>query len=70
MKANSKATEEELSEAWKALIEREMADQLNGDQPELRQVWFPGGHINIGGGNPGLLYGFPFDFERGLSENR
>ncbi|KAJ0307382.1 hypothetical protein COL516b_003996 [Colletotrichum fioriniae] len=64
LKANSKATEEELSEAWKALIEREMADQLNGDQPELRQVWFPGGHINIGGGNPGLLYGFPFDFEQ------
>ncbi|UQC81938.1 peptidoglycan binding domain-containing protein [Colletotrichum lupini] len=64
LKANSKTTEEELSQAWTALIEREMADQLNGDQPELRQVWFPGGHINIGGGNPGLLYGFPFDFEQ------
>ncbi|KAF6815193.1 peptidoglycan binding domain-containing protein [Colletotrichum sojae] len=62
--------EKELSKAWKAMIDKEMFDQLHrkgsGEpiMPQLKQVWFPGGHINIGGGNPGILYGFPFDFEQ------
>lgn len=31
---------------------------------DLRQVWFPGSHINVGGGNIGILRGVPFDYER------
>ncbi|TDZ38794.1 Uncharacterized protein C8035_v006535 [Colletotrichum spinosum] len=58
------AAEEILSAAWEALIEREMADQLDDDVTELQQVWFPGSHINIGGGNPGILFGAPFDVEQ------
>ncbi|KAF0317060.1 peptidoglycan binding domain-containing protein [Colletotrichum asianum] len=53
-----------IQDAWKALIEREMDDQLGDTQPELKQVWFPGSHTNIGGGNPGILMGAPFDCEQ------
>ncbi|GKT64887.1 peptidoglycan binding domain containing protein [Colletotrichum tofieldiae] len=60
----SKATEDQLSDAWSDLIETEMAVQLDGFEPNLRQVWFPGGHVNVGGGNPTILRGFPFDFEQ------
>ncbi|KAF9879505.1 major facilitator superfamily transporter [Colletotrichum karsti] len=58
------AMEDQISAAWKALIRREMSDQLKDDQPTLQQVWFPGSHINIGGGNPGILLGAPFDCEQ------
>ncbi|TIC97295.1 Uncharacterized protein CH35J_007624 [Colletotrichum higginsianum] len=60
-----KASEKELSQAWEALIESEMAEQLTeSDESKLLQVWFPGSHINIGGGNPFILWGFPYDCER------
>lgn len=54
------------------MIDNEMHEQLNRpggepSMPQLKQVWFPGGHINIGGGNPGILYGVGFDFEREFS---
>ncbi|OLN86893.1 hypothetical protein CCHL11_04531 [Colletotrichum chlorophyti] len=58
------ATEEQLDNAWKQMIEQEMYKQVGNYKMDLKQVWFPGGHINIGGGNTGILYGFPFDFEQ------
>ncbi|KZL85580.1 peptidoglycan binding domain-containing protein [Colletotrichum incanum] len=64
IKKGSTATEEQLSHAWSHLIEAEMAVQLKDVKPNLRQVWFPGGHVNIGGGNPTILRGFPFDFDQ------
>ncbi|GKT41621.1 uncharacterized protein ColSpa_01802 [Colletotrichum spaethianum] len=68
IKKGSSATEEQLSEAWSDLIEAEMAVQLKDAEPDLRQVWFPGGHVNVGGGNPAILMGFPFDFEQEADE--
>lgn len=64
LRNGSKATEAELSKAWRELIEVGMKKQLKGFNPDLQQVWFPGGHVNIGGGNPAILSGFSFDFER------
>ncbi|KAJ5011852.1 hypothetical protein K4K57_005078 [Colletotrichum sp. SAR 10_99] len=99
---DDQAEEGKIQKAWKALIEREMFDQLQAlseqeiqqrlqqknlpknireelDQklrqkneknqpldlpPDLQQVWFPGSHTNIGGGNPGILNGLPFDCEQ------
>lgn len=64
--------ETEINTAWSDLVECEMADQLQVQKdgqleyvkPNLQQVWFPGSHQNIGGGNPGILLGAPFDCER------
>ncbi|KAI8269318.1 hypothetical protein K4K58_002432 [Colletotrichum sp. SAR11_239] len=64
--------ETEINTAWSDLVECEMADQLQVQKdgqleyvkPNLQQVWFPGSHQNIGGGNPGILLGAPFDCEQ------
>ncbi|TQN65420.1 hypothetical protein CSHISOI_10016 [Colletotrichum shisoi] len=62
---NGKPSEKKLSQVWEALIESEMAEQLEeSDESKLLQVWFPGSHINIGGGNPLVLWGFPCDCEQ------
>ncbi|KAL0930047.1 peptidoglycan binding domain containing protein [Colletotrichum truncatum] len=58
------ASEEQLSVAWSDFIEAEMAHHLQDSKPQLQQVWFPGGHVNIGGGNPAILRGVSFDFEQ------
>ncbi|OLN81956.1 hypothetical protein CCHL11_08614 [Colletotrichum chlorophyti] len=60
------APEEKLADVWEALIESEMAEMLAtlDEIPDLQQVWFPGTHLNIGGGNIGIIYGTPFDCEQ------
>ena len=57
-------TEEQLTAAWEDLVAAEMAEELNGHVSKLVQVWFPGVHINIGGGNDDLLKKRRGDFER------
>lgn len=52
------------SEAWADLVDCEMHDELHGAQSELLQVWFPGYHINCGGGDSDALKGWKGDFER------
>ncbi|KAM5356095.1 hypothetical protein ACJ41O_002741 [Fusarium nematophilum] len=52
---NPHATDKELSETWGAVVDGEMHEQLRGNRSELLQVWFPGVHINIGGGNDDVL---------------
>ncbi|KAF4814013.1 hypotheticall protein [Colletotrichum tropicale] len=56
--------ETEKSKAWADFIARAMYDELQGSNSELVQVWFPGVHINVGGGNPGILTGDESDFEQ------
>jgi hypothetical protein len=41
-----------------------MHQHLRDSRSELLQVWFPGVHINIGGGNDDLLTEKKSDFER------
>ena len=58
------ATEAELSKAWEDLISAEMHEELKGTDSKLLQVWFPGVHINVGGGSDDLLKEKKGDFER------
>ncbi|KAJ6256141.1 hypothetical protein Dda_8976 [Drechslerella dactyloides] len=64
VEADKKATEKQLSAAWGALVDCEMYDQLKGMESELQQVWFPGVHINIGGGSDDPLKEWKADFEQ------
>jgi hypothetical protein len=57
---------EQISAAWKALVDCETYHELTGTESELLQVWFPGVHINIGGGSDDLLHEWKGDFERKL----
>lgn len=61
---NANATEQQLSDAWMDLVDAEMYEELKGTDSNLLQVWFPGVHINIGGGNDDLLTKKESDFER------
>ncbi|KAF0324258.1 hypothetical protein GQ607_008432 [Colletotrichum asianum] len=56
--------ENEKSEAWEDFIARAVYDELHGSNSELVQVWFPGVHINVGGGNSNILAGDESDFEQ------
>ncbi|KAJ3962707.1 hypothetical protein N0V92_000601 [Colletotrichum tropicale] len=58
------ADEAEKSKAWKDFIARAVYDELKESNSELVQVWFPGVHINVGGGNPNILAGDESDFEQ------
>lgn len=58
------ASKKELQEAWGAVVDGEMHEQLRDNRSELLQVWFPGVHINIGGGNDDPLTDKKSDFER------
>ena len=53
-----------LKKAWEDLVDAEMREELKGSNSELLQVWFPGYHINIGGGSDDLLKKKEGDFER------
>ncbi|KAE9580750.1 hypotheticall protein [Colletotrichum fructicola] len=74
VKHPNEKTKEAINKAWAAMVEREMWDQLKDEtstdnrpkfhKPKLQQVWFPGSHQNIGGGNPGILLGAPYDCEQ------
>ncbi|KAK4197955.1 hypothetical protein QBC40DRAFT_308631 [Triangularia verruculosa] len=60
------ATEEQLVEAWENLVAAEMYEELSkrGAEPNLRQVWFPGVHVNMGGGSKDTLEQRRGDFEQ------
>ncbi|KAK2036555.1 hypothetical protein LZ31DRAFT_601190 [Colletotrichum somersetense] len=60
------AMRKRLKEAWEYMIDFETFYVLKKKhkKPELKQVWFPGTHTNIGGGNPGILLGLPYDYEQ------
>lgn len=47
--------EAQLNEAWEELVAAEMHEELKDHKSKLLQVWFPGVHINIGGGSDDLL---------------
>lgn len=61
---NPEASDEQKTAAWGALVDAEMYLQLRGAKSELLQVWFPGMHINIGGGSDDLLRDRKGDFEQ------
>ncbi|KAG9507218.1 hypothetical protein J7337_000767 [Fusarium musae] len=61
---NSSATKKQLEDAWGAVVDGEMYEHLRGKKSELLQVWFPGVHINIGGGNDDLLTEKKSDLEQ------
>lgn len=61
---DDKATEAQLDKAWHELVDAEMRQELKGHRPTLLQVWFPGVHINVGGGSDELLTKKRDDFER------
>jgi len=58
------ATEAQVHAAWESLVAAEMHEELQGHRSDLLQVWFPGVHINIGGGSDDLLKEKNSDFER------
>ncbi|KAI0390447.1 hypothetical protein F5Y17DRAFT_461757 [Xylariaceae sp. FL0594] len=58
------ASEQTLNQAWVDLVEAKMHEELKGADSELVQVWFPGYHINIGGGSDDLLKKKEGDFEQ------
>jgi hypothetical protein len=58
------ASKKELQEAWGAVVDGEMHEQLRDSKSDLLQVWFPGVHINIGGGNDDPLTDKKSDFEQ------
>lgn len=64
------ATEQQLATAWGDLVVAEMHEELKGHDSKLLQVWFPGVHINVGGGSDDLLKDKKGDFERKLLSSR
>jgi len=61
---DDRATDGQLDKAWNDLVDAEMHEELKGHRPTLLQVWFPGVHINIGGGSDEMLTKKRDDFER------
>lgn len=59
--------EAKLADAWSDVVDAEMFEELKGTRSRLIQVWFPGVHINAGGGNDDLLNAKISDFERKLA---
>lgn len=49
------ANEKEHQQAWENLVDAQMFEELKGSNSILRQVWFPGVHINVGGGSDELV---------------
>ncbi|KAK8134075.1 hypothetical protein PG984_006087, partial [Apiospora sp. TS-2023a] len=64
VQADKDATPEKISKAWSDMIDCEMYEELKGTDSELLQVWFPGVHINVGGGSDDLLKEQKGDFEQ------
>jgi hypothetical protein len=61
---NKPIDQAQVKTAWESLVDREMYEELKGIDSKLLQVWFPGVHINIGGGSDNLLNDWEGDFER------
>lgn len=70
IRSDPQSTLQQISDAWAELIDAEMYDGLKGTDSELVQVWFPGFHINIGGGSDDALKDRKGDFERKYLELR
>ncbi|ETS85953.1 hypothetical protein PFICI_03978 [Pestalotiopsis fici W106-1] len=64
VRSDPKSTPQQLSAQWAELIDCQMYDKLKGTDSELLQVWFPGFHINIGGGDDDPLHDRKCDFEQ------
>ncbi|KAK8094390.1 hypothetical protein PG997_001075 [Apiospora hydei] len=64
VQAAKNPADEQVSQAWSDMIDCEMYEELNGTDSELLQVWFPGVHINVGGGSDDLLKEWKGDFEQ------
>lgn len=64
IRKDKSSTPEQLSAKWAELVDCEMYDELKGSDSELLQVWFPGYHINIGGGDDDPLMDRKGDFEQ------
>ncbi|KAF4910968.1 hypotheticall protein [Colletotrichum fructicola] len=62
--ANLSSTDEQLKTICEEHIAAAMFEQLKEINSELLQVWFPGVHINVGGGNPNIITGGDSDFEQ------
>lgn len=67
---SQKASKQELAAAWGNLVDGEMYEKLKGLSSTLVQVWFPGVHINIGGGSDDLLTDRKGDFEREFTDGQ
>ncbi|KAK1758786.1 hypothetical protein QBC47DRAFT_449552 [Echria macrotheca] len=61
---NPNAKDEDRDRLWGQLVAAQMHDELKGHKSELVQVWFPGVHINVGGGSDDLLKDKRGDFEQ------
>ncbi|ETS83897.1 hypothetical protein PFICI_05773 [Pestalotiopsis fici W106-1] len=58
---------DQVKVTWSSLIGHQMSEHLEDlehNKPELLQVWFPGVHINIGGGSDDLLKDLKGDLEQ------
>ncbi|KAK8077572.1 hypothetical protein PG996_003742 [Apiospora saccharicola] len=64
VQADKDSTPEQIAKAWSDMIDCEMYEELKGTDSELLQVWFPGVHINVGGGSDDLLKEKKGDFEQ------
>ncbi|KAI1326916.1 hypothetical protein F5Y16DRAFT_421482 [Xylariaceae sp. FL0255] len=59
------AKDEALDGAWSDFVDAQMYEELkDAEKSELVQVWFPGYHINIGGGSDDMLEDKKGDFEQ------
>lgn len=59
-----KASEAQLEAAWNTLVDAEMHETLQDAKSELEQTWFPGMHVNIGGGSGDPMKERKGDLER------
>ncbi|KAK0736192.1 hypothetical protein B0T21DRAFT_366462 [Apiosordaria backusii] len=66
LRDTDEATEVQLAEAWENLVAAEMYEELSKREaePKLLQVWFPGVHVNMGGGSKDTLEQRKGDFEQ------
>ncbi|KAF7534357.1 hypothetical protein G7054_g6328 [Neopestalotiopsis clavispora] len=64
VRSDPESSPQQLSAQWAELIDCQMYDKLKGTDSELLQVWFPGFHINIGGGDDDPLHDREGDFEQ------
>ncbi|KXJ88199.1 hypothetical protein Micbo1qcDRAFT_190014 [Microdochium bolleyi] len=62
--AQAGGNEDEIDRAWEAMIDYEMEMHLEKLDSDLLQVWFPGVHVNIGGGSTDMLGPRKGDFEQ------
>ncbi|KAH7034650.1 uncharacterized protein B0I36DRAFT_381542 [Microdochium trichocladiopsis] len=62
--ALASGNEDDIDRTWEAMIDYEMEMHLEELDSDLLQVWFPGVHVNIGGGSTDMLKDKKGDFEQ------